>query len=516
MEHGHYPFASWVILVAWRYDFGNLGSDLVDCTAAFQDGVTCTLIANNLDCDDPNDCTIQGMSADCGGVGNVDDCYHCEDLTITAPWWAWPDIDVPQHAPRVLEVTFSGVAFDACPNCDPICNDPDCDCGSEPTCNDPSFCDCVNYCETYGWDSAEWCLACWEACDPEYPDGCYAEWDAYITCTEDQAYIDCQAACDECQECEDCADCESFNSRTFRLVGGGDAGTSTCFWNWYASTNCPAVCIGTMDINRMRFELSQSGTDLVGTLYLRQGVTDIVTFTKTICSACRPSFFVSTFDCLSWAGESDGWTISVEQPDINLCDWTTYALSVAPLAPNIICQTKPSKCPCDGGTPDGLPRYMLMSIDDHWVCGSSCADCRCDLAVGDFLLEYDPTGCRWSYSFDGPDACTHVEDPCCWDSTNVYMNDTGSAIRIVVDVRSGNHVVTWRHEEPYKYPSGADVIDCFDAIDNLTVPFCSQSGHPSGTSYNYVCQWNGDTTNLGPCRPADAPGVTLTAYAVAP
>jgi hypothetical protein len=94
----------------------------------------------------------------------------------------------------------------------------------------------------------------------------------------------------------------------------------------------------------------------------------------------------------------------------------------------------------------------------------------------------------------------------------VTLLDTGTDIRLLVQLEGITHLVNWVAFLPYLYESGAKVIRC-DEI-NTDVPYCNQSGFPLSPDEAKICQWDGDTINLGDCRPGDGTAIHIEAVAL--
>jgi hypothetical protein len=305
-------------------------------------------------------------------------------------------------------------------------------------------------------------------------------------------------------------------------VGGGDAGNSYCFWDWQAVTvKDPAICSLSMNISKIRFQLELCGEggspyDICAKVIIYKAGSPIVTWTKTLCSDCSASY-VSSFNCLDWVGESDGWTIDIVDEATDICDWESLSLSVTPEPFTVPCLRRKVPCGNDGNEPwfcenaeSGYTQYLKVTIPTgHWYsAGCITGSCDfCDLAEGEFILELQNgvSGCTWAYQIDDPASppCTgDIDSACIPQFIKAGFSDTGTEVQFYVLVENSMHIVSWLLEIPYKYgEDGAKVIDCMIDED---IPYCRQSGFLNAGN---ICQWGGSHGNLGACGVHSAPDV---------
>lgn len=533
-------------MVVWEYDWGNLGSELPDCIDGFD--LTCDLVTNDLDCEDPNSASVSKHTGTCRGVygssmglsevfGN---CSYCQYIfygsDFNLPWWVNPGVtefgsgqtNFQAFGPEFIDISITGVTPQDCPNCEEICDACDEMCGVRPTCDtleEYGF-SCLDYCDGAGWDHPL-CEQCWTLYFP-MPD-CYALHVAYNECVESPEYVACQEECEECGDCIECVACGE--PMEYRLVSL-NAFSSACGWNRICDTADP-IC-GVSGANAVRVEATCDGATDDFTIVVTLGGTGsfgsgIVKWTKVLTDACTDPLFGtgSVINCLELPTISDGWTFEIIDEDVAAqCIWDDAVLTLTPeLPPGMLCQPRPNPLPCCEGPESKWPRYLLITIpDSNW--GESgdvnddppCANNRCNAAVGEFLLEWTWINNQGAYRyFFAEDMCeggdvTCWDDQCCWfgitgeiecceedDATCVTISLTGNYHNISTgscsvdpDPPEESKVVTWSVAIPWLYGSeGAMVINCLNIDHDAT--YLSQT---DPTDNPPSCLWLGASIHV--------------------
>jgi hypothetical protein len=173
------------------------------------------------------------------------------------------------------------------------------------------------------------------------------------------------------------------------------------------------------------------------------------------------------------------------------------------------CCEAPEPAQCEFCSTGRTPlEYQLDIPEGHWT-GQSCTNDDCAAAEGTFVLLQGSVStsnpCFWEVKLSTYDTCVDPDVPdCCFRWLQVQITPVGT---VAVSVRrdgaavSDSHIVIWQETL-----SNLGSPEC-DEIDD-DIPFCTNSSLQVGEK---ACLWDGDSTNLGPCRPADGTAVHLTA-----